>query len=150
MDSVGKFAKIMALGKSLFANIRRAQPLVARFLAYKLLEKSNTSASTAAEIENVLSQLAKDSGNTAQFPRHAAYSIAISSSSNAGLGKIQNQQIVSPLIKLKDGKQPRGNLVVLPAARRGICAVKNTKNIKNIKKLPKIIDLRKAGKGSSW
>ena len=134
MDSVGKFAKIMALGKSLFANIRRAQPLVARFLAYKLLEKSNTSASTAAEIENVLSQLAKDSGNT--------YSIAISSSSNAGLGKIQNQQIVSPLIKLKEGKQPRGNLVVLP--------VKNTKNIKNIKKLPKIIDLRKTGKGSTW
>ena len=142
MDSVGKFAKIMALGKSLFANIRRAQPLVARFLAYKLLEKSNTSASTAAEIENVLSQLAKDSGNT--------YSIAISSSSNAGLGKIQNQQIVSPLIKLKEGKQPRGNCVIIPAARRGICAVKNTKNIKNIKKLPKIIDLRKAGKGSSW
>lgn len=87
MDSVGKFAKIMNYGKSLFQNLRRIHPLWASALAAQLVKSGNSTADTAQHIEAVLKTLASQPGKS--------YNIAISSTSQAA-------PVVSPMIKLKN------------------------------------------------
>ena len=88
MDSVGKFAKIMHYGKSLFQNLRKVHPLWASALAAQLIKSGNSKLETSQQIETVLKTLANESGKP--------LSIAIASSSSP------STPVVSPMIKLKN------------------------------------------------
>ena len=94
MDSVGKFAKIMHYGKSLFQNLRKVHPLWASALAAQLIKSGNSKLETSQQIETVLKTLANESGKP--------LSIAIASSSSPAPSGAAVAPVVSPMIKLKN------------------------------------------------